>query len=65
MAGEALELEEALRGQRVARQELRKTVHLARAERHIDEGKALEHLILRATAPSIRQLRSRALALRA
>ena len=37
VAGEALELEEALRGQRVGGQELGELVHLAGAEGDVDE----------------------------
>src|SRR5947209_1134417 len=52
IAGEAFELEEALRGQRVARQELRQLVHLAGAERDVDEGKPREHLVLDRLRPA-------------
>ncbi len=52
MAGEALELEVALSGQRVAGQELRKLVHLAWPEGDIDEREALEHLVLDRLSPA-------------
>jgi hypothetical protein len=52
VAGEALELEEALRGERLARQELRELMHLAGAERHINEREALEHLLLQRLRPA-------------
>ena len=52
VAGEALELEVALRGQRVAREELGQLVHLARAERDVDEREALEHLLLDRLRPA-------------
>src|ERR1700736_3938877 len=50
--GEALELEVALGRERVARQELRELVHLAGAERDIDEREALEHLLLERLRPA-------------
>src|SRR5205807_1850828 len=49
---EALELEISLRGERVARQELRKAMHLSRPERHVDEREALEHLLLHRLRPA-------------
>src|ERR1039458_4130929 len=52
MAGEALELEETLRRQRVAGQELRELVNLARPERDIDEREALEDLLLDRLRPA-------------
>ena len=52
MPGEALELEVALRAERVARQELGQPVHLAGAERHVDEREALEHLLLDRLRPA-------------
>ena len=52
VAGEALELEVALRGQRVAGQELGELVHLARAERDVDEREALEDLLLDRLRPA-------------
>ena len=48
----ALELEVALRGQRVARQELGELVDLARAERDVDEREAREHLVLDRLRPA-------------
>ena len=50
--GEALELEVALGGERVARQELRELVHLAGAEGDVDEREALEHLLLDRLRPA-------------
>ena len=50
--GEALELEVALGGQRVAREELRELVHLPGAEGDIDEREALEHLLLDRLRPA-------------
>ena len=52
VAGEALELEVALRAERVARQELREPVHLPGAERDVDEREALEHLLLQRLRPA-------------
>ena len=52
VAGEALELEVALRGQRVAGQELGELVHLAGAEGDVDEREALEHLVLDRLRPA-------------
>ena len=52
MAGEALELEVALGGQRVAGQELRQLVDLAGAERNVDEREAREHLLLDRLRPA-------------
>src|SRR5205807_6112132 len=51
-AGEPLELEEPLRGQRVAGEELGDLMNLARAERDIDEREALEHLLLDRLRPA-------------
>ena len=50
--GEALELEVALGGERVRRQELRELVHLAGAERDIDERELAEHLLLDRLRPA-------------
>ena len=58
VAGEALELEVALRGEAVAGQELGQPVHLARAERHVHERELLEHLRPSSTATSSRRRRS-------
>ena len=52
MPGEALELEVALRGQRVAGQELGELVDLAGAERDVDEREAREHLLLDRLRPA-------------
>src|SRR5271155_4090094 len=52
MAGEPLELEVALGGQRVARQELRELVNLAWTEGDIDEREAFEHLLLDRLRPA-------------
>jgi hypothetical protein len=52
VAGEALEFEEALRREAVARQELRQLVDLARAERHIHEREHLEDLVLQGLGPA-------------
>ncbi len=52
VAGEALELEEALRGQRVAGEELRELVDLPGAERDVDEGELLKHLVLDRLRPA-------------
>src|SRR2546430_1730907 len=52
MPREALELEVALRRQRIADQELRKLVHLSWAERYVDERKALEDLVLERLRPA-------------
>ena len=52
MAGEALELEEALRRQRVAGQELGELVHLAGPERDVDEREPLEDLVLDRLRPA-------------
>ena len=52
VAREALELEVALRRQRVAREELGELVHLARSERDVDEREALEHLVLDRLRPA-------------
>ena len=52
MAREALELEEPLRGERVAREELGKLVHLTGAERDVDEREASEHLLLDGLRPA-------------
>ena len=52
MPGEALELEEALGGQRVAGQELGQLVHLAGPERHVDERVVAEDLILDRLRPA-------------
>ena len=50
--GEVLELEVALRGEAVARQELGEPVDLARPERDVDEREALEHLVLHRLRPA-------------
>jgi hypothetical protein len=52
VAGEPLELEEALGGERVAREELGELVHLARAERDVDERELREHLLLHRLRPA-------------
>src|ERR671912_705841 len=52
VACEALELEEALGRQRLARQELRELRHLARAEGDVDEREALEDLVLDRLGPA-------------
>src|SRR3954447_16640291 len=52
MPGEALELEEALRGDRVAREELSELVDLAGPERDVDEGELAEHLLLDRLRPA-------------
>jgi hypothetical protein len=52
VAGEALELEEALRGDAVTRQELGELRHLSRAERDVDERELLEHLVLQRLRPA-------------
>ena len=52
VAGEALELEEALGGQRVAGQELGELVHLAGPERDVDERELREHLVLHRLRPA-------------
>ena len=52
MAGEALELEEALRRQRVGREELGELVDLARTERDVDEREAREDLVLDGLRPA-------------
>ena len=52
MAGEALELEEALGGERVAGQELGQLVDLAGAERDVDEREPREHLVLDRLGPA-------------
>ena len=52
VAGEALELEVALRGERVAREELRELVDLAGAERDVDERELAEHLLLDRLRPA-------------
>ena len=49
---EALELEVALRAQRVARQELREPVHLAGPEGDVDEREAREDLVLERLGPA-------------
>jgi hypothetical protein len=49
---EALELEEALRGQRVRRQELGELVHLTGAEGDVDEREAREDLVLDRLRPA-------------
>ena len=51
-AGEVLELEVALRGQRVARQELGELVDLPGAERDVDERELLEDLVLDRLRPA-------------
>ena len=50
--GEPLELEVALRADRVGRQELRQAVDLARAEGDVDEREALEDLVLDRLRPA-------------
>ena len=50
--GELLELEEALRGQRVAGQELGELVDLPGAEGDVDEREALEDLVLDRLRPA-------------
>ena len=52
MAGEALEREEALRRQRVRREELGELVDLARTERDVDEREAREDLVLDGLRPA-------------
>ena len=52
LAAEPLELEVPLRAQRVAGQELREPVDLARPERDIDEREAGEHLLLQRLRPA-------------
>ena len=52
MAGEALELEEALGGERVAGQELGELVDLARAEGDVDERVVAEDLVLDRLRPA-------------
>ena len=52
VAGEALELEEALRGERVAGQELGELVDLAGPERDVDEREAREDLVLDRLRPA-------------
>src|SRR3954454_22863977 len=52
MAGEALELEVALSGERVAGEELGELVDLAGAERHVDERELLEDLVLDGLRPA-------------
>ncbi len=52
MAGKTLELEVALGGDRVAREELRELVHLSWTEGDVDERKALEHLFLDRLCPA-------------
>ena len=52
VAGELLELEVALRGQRVAGQELGELVDLAGAEGDVDEREALEDLVLDRLRPA-------------
>src|SRR3954469_17677563 len=52
MAREALELEEALGGQRVAGEELGELVDLARAEGHVDERELAEDLLLDRLRPA-------------
>ena len=52
VAGEALELEVALRGERVRRQELGELVHLAGAERDVDERELAEDLLLDRLRPA-------------
>ena len=52
VAGEALELEVALRGQRVAGQELGEPVHLPGTERDVDEREPLEDLLLDRLRPA-------------
>ena len=52
VAGEALELEVALRGQRVARQELGQLVHLPGPEGHVHERELAEHVVLDRLRPA-------------
>ena len=52
VAGEALELEVALRRERVAGQELGELVHLAGPERHVDEREPREHTLLHRLRPA-------------
>ena len=52
VAGEALELEVALGGQAVAREELGQLVHLAGAEGHVHERELLEHALLDRLRPA-------------
>ncbi len=52
VAGEALELKEALCRERVACEELGQLVHLAGPERDIHEREALEHLVLERLRPA-------------
>ena len=52
VSGEALELEVALGGQRVAREELGELVHLPGSEGDVDEREALEHLLLDRLRPA-------------
>ncbi len=52
MAGEVLELEVPLGGQRVGVEELGELVDLAGAEGDVDEGEALEHLVLDRLCPA-------------
>jgi hypothetical protein len=52
VAREALELEEALGGDRVAREELGELVDLTRPKRHVDEGELAEDLVLDALRPA-------------
>src|SRR5215218_911111 len=52
VAGEALELEEALGGDRVAGEELGELVNLPRPERHVDERELAEDLVLDALGPA-------------
>ena len=52
MTGEALELEEALGGQRVAGQELRELVDLAGPEGDVDERELAEDLVLDRLRPA-------------
>ena len=52
VAGEALELEEALGGERVAGQELGELVDLAGPERDVDERELAEHLVLHRLRPA-------------
>ena len=52
MAGEALEFEEALGGERVAGEELGELVDLAGTERDVDEREPGEHLLLDRLGPA-------------
>src|SRR3954468_4407342 len=52
MAGESLELEEALGRDAVAREELGELRHLPRAEGDVDERELLEHLVLDRLRPA-------------